>query len=347
MKSETYWPDSPAVWAALLASGLSVLPGLLARLAQGAGWVSVVVALPAAMLLGRAARQGGSPGRYALCPGAWGGALTIIYIMCAVALLSVRLRLGSQRLAVTAQGGAEWWIFLLVLAGCALWIGRGTREAFVRAASVFWSVLLCVLAVVCLLSVLRLRPEFLWPAGTQELPGILAGAACVLGVFGVGAYAAFLLPEQPVGRKVGAGLGGGVQAVAVACVLGSLGPALAGRLSDPWITLARGIGVEGAVRRLDSLVSAAWLLADLAYLGLLLQAGRRLCSRWFGRRERWYVLSATVTAILLALTLLREEETARRVQRWMEPGVGLLVGVVLPLASWGISCVARQKERHI
>ena len=94
------------------------------------------------------------------------------------------------------------------------------------------------------------------------------------------------------------------------------------------------------MRRLESLVSALWLLADLAYLGLVLQAVRRLCARWLGRRERWSAPALLGLAAVLALTVLREEGTARRVQALLLPALGLLVGVGLPLLLWGIYLVA-------
>ncbi len=332
---------SGAVWAALLAPGLSLLPSLLARTAGGAGWLSVVLALPVMALLGARvgvwAREGNGLADQALRRGLWGRVLTIIYIMSAAVLLAVRLRLGAQRLMSVAQEGSALWPYLLVLALGGARLAWGTAGTLLRAAGVFWRILLCVLGALCLLSLLRLRPEFLWPVEWQALPGVLVGTVCVLGVFGAGVYAAFLPADGASPREVGVWLGGGAQALAVLCVLGGLGPALAGRLSDSWLMLARGIGVEGAVRRLEGLVSAVWLLADLAYLGLLVQGVRSLCGRW-GR-----TVAATLPAVglVLSLTLLQETQAARGAQEQLVPILGLLVGVGLPLAARGISCAGK------
>ncbi len=341
MKKQMRWGWPGAVWAALLAPGLSLLPGLLARTAGGAGWLSVVLALPVMALLGARAdvwtREGSGLAAQALRRGLWGRLLTIIYIMSAAVLLAVRLRLGAQRLMSAAQEGNGLWLYLLVLALGGARLAWGTAGMLLRAAGVFWRILLCALGALCLLSLLRLRPEFLWPVEWQALPGVLAGTVSVLGVFGAGVYAAFVPDEGASSRKVGAWLGGGAQALCVLCVLGSLGPALAGRLSDPWLMLARGIGVEGAVRRLEGLVSALWLLADLAYLGLLTQGVRALCPRW----GRTAAVALSAVGLVLSLTLLRQTQTARGVQEQLVPALGLLVGIALPLAVRGISCAGK------
>ena len=266
--------------------------------------------------------------------------------MCAVPLLAIRLRLGAQRLAVTAQEGAGAWMFLLLLAAAAVRLGWGDGSTFLRAAAVFCRILLCALAGVCLLSLFRLKGAFLWPVWTQDAPGVLRGAICALGVFGSGVYAAFLAPDWPGSSRTWLYVGVGAQALAVLCVAGCLGPELAGRLADPWLTLARGAGVNGTVRRLESLVSALWLLADLAYLGLVIQAVRRLCVRWLGRQERWSAPVLLGLAAVLALTVLREEGTARRAQELLVPGLGLLVGVGLPLLLRGIYLVSGSSDER-
>ena len=338
---------SAPVWAALLASGLGVLPGRLARTAGGAGWISVAVLPPALVLLERLVhgRRGHGLAKQVADGGLWGGLLTFIYIICAVPLLAIRLRMGARRLAATAQEGTGVWIFLLLLAVVAVRLGWGDEATFLRAAAVSCRILLCALAGVCLLSLLRLRGGFLWPVWTQDAPGVLRGAIYALGVFGSGVYAVFLPPGRSGTNRTWLYVGVGAQALAVLCVAGCLGPELAGRLADPWLTLARGAGVNGTVRRLESLVSALWLLADLAYLGLLLQAVRRLCARWLGQRERWSASALLGLAAVLALTVLREEDTARRMQELLVPALGLLAGVGLPLLLWGIYLVAEGRGK--
>lgn len=336
---------SAPVWAALLAPGLSVLPGLLARTAGGAGWLSVAI-LPPVLVFAAGlvrGRRGCGLAEQVSRPGLWGGLLTFIYIICAPPLLAVRLRMGAQLLAVTAQEGTGVWFFVLLLTAAAVRSGWGDAGTFLRAAAVVCRILLCALAAVCLLSLFRLRGEYLWPVCTRDVPGVLRGAVCVLGVFGAGVYAAFLAPARSETTGSWLYVGAGAQALAVLCVAGCLGAELAGRLADPWLTLARGVGVNGTVRRLESLVSALWLLADAAYLGLVVQGTRRLCARWLGRREKWSVPALLGMAAVLALTVLREDGVARRVQEQLVPTLGLLAGVGLPLLLWGISCGKKRR----
>lgn len=347
MKQQTNNLWSAPVWAALLASGLSVLPGLLSRTAGSAGWISVAILPPALVIVAKLVRgwRGCGLAEQVSRPGLWGGLLTFIYIMYAVPLLAVRLCMGAQRLGATAQEGAGVWFFLLLLAVAAAWLGWGDGSVLLRAGAVFCRILLCVLGVVCLLSVFRLRGAFLWPVYMQDAPGVLRGAAYALGVFGSGVYVAFFAPDWSGTNRMWLYVGVGAQALAVLCVTGCLGPELAGRLADPWLTLARGVGVNGTVRRLESLVSVLWLLGDLAYLGLVLQGARRLCARWLKQRERWSVPALIGLAAVLALTALREEGVARRVQEQLVPALGLLAGVVLPLLIWVVYLVAESRGK--
>lgn len=336
------------VCVALLAPGLSVLPGLLSRVAGSAGWISVVLALPALLLLGRLVRGQSGTGlaEWIGRKSVWSGVYTFIYIMCAVPLLAVRLGVGARRLASTGQEGIAWWVFVLLLLLSALCVGRGSGAAFLRAAAVVWHVLLWAVVGVCLLAGFRLRGEFLWPVWVEDIPGVLNGAVYALGVFGIGIYGVFLPGEEGRESLSWLWVGVGAQALAVLCVTGCLGADLAGRLTDPWLTLARGVGVRGTVRRLESLVSALWLLADVAYLGLVIHGVRRLSARWLGKRERWSVLLLGAAGVL-ALTLLRDEGVARRAQERLVPAVGLLIGGVLPLLFRGISCAKSKRKRHI
>ena len=64
-------------------------------------------------------------------------------------------------------------------------------------------------------------------------------------------------------------------AISMAAV-GVLGAALASRLSHPFFILLRNISLSRAIERMEALISAVWVLPDLALLAALLILARRL-----------------------------------------------------------------------
>ena len=126
------------------------------------------------------------------------------------------------------------------------------------------------------------------------------------GVLGWGVFAAFLLGR--VGARQRGRAGTGWSGAWGAClllrwrqvvILGNLGPALAGRLDNPFFALAKSVGVEGAFQRVESMVSALWTFADLALGGVLLFALRAMAGRAAAAKQtgnRWLPWGAVLLA---------------------------------------------------
>lgn len=321
-----------AVWAAVLSPAVGILPALTARLGGQGGWLAPLVALPAILLLtrvwGRLAQRKDLPG------GTGGRLLTIIYIMWALALACARLRLSGQRLQFTAQRETHLWFFLPILAGIAAWLVWGKADAFVRAAAVFGRVLTLALVAVLGLTLFQMRPENLFPLWTGDVLPVLKAAVSALGVLCYGVYGAFLWDGAQAGgvkRRVSGGCA--ILAALLLSVLGNMGAELTAALEDPFLTLSKHVGVEGAFQRVESLVSTLWLLGDLALLGLLLWACRRmmraLMPRW---RGRWVAVVGAAAILLGSGLVFRDAISAQRFEYVLAPLGNLVLGVVVPCA---------------
>ncbi len=321
-----------AVWAAVLSPAVGILPALAARFGGQGGWLAPLVVLPALLLLTRV--WGRLAQRKDRMDGAAGRLLTIIYIMWALVLACARLRLSGQRLQFTAQRETRLWFFLPILAAAAAWLAWGKADAFVRAAAVFGRVLTLTLGAVVGLTLFQIRPENLFPLWTGDILPVLRAAVPTLGVLCCGVYGAFLWgggQAEGVKRRVS----GGCVALALLLlsVLGNMGAELAAALEDPFLTLSKHVGVEGAFQRVESLVSTLWLLGDLALLGLLLWACRQmmhgLAPRWRGR----WVAAAGAAAILLGTGLIfRDAILAQRFEYTLAPLGNLVLGGAVPCA---------------
>lgn len=323
-----------AVWAALLSPAVAVLPTLAARLGGSVGWLAPLVALPALLLLVRAWQRMAQRGSLPM-------GLTIIYIMWALLLGAARLRLSVRRLQFTAQRETNVWLFLLAVVAGAVWLVWGDTATFLRAAAVFGRVLTVALAGVLALTLFQVRAEELLPVWTGDVLPVLKAAAAVLGVLCYGVYGAVVWDGTPA-RITGRAMGGcGLLSLLLLSVLGGLGAELTGELEAPFLALSRRVGVTGAFQRVESLISALWLLGDLALLGLLLLACRKLLARWKGHRV---VLGGAAVILLLVGTVFHSAVPAQRFEYLVVPLGNLVLGGVVPCVLLflqkrnGISC---------
>lgn len=293
------------LWTALMAPAAELLPGSVLPMAGQGAWLSALAALPIALgcgwVLYRLGRPGLSRGLLEILGPILGKGVLLLYIMWGEFLLALRLRLCAQRLLSSGERDGSLWFFLPVCALLALWMGRGKLSAFARAGQVFLAALLAAAAVVLSLSLFQVRQENLFPLWVEDVPGILLGALPVSGVLGYGVFAAFLLRDvqqgQGLGRRwtgwtvAGCLLLGAEQLI----VVGSFGPKLAQRLTSPFFTLAKSVGVEGAFQRVESVIGALWTFSDLTLAVLLLMALGRVVQSVFPKVGE----KAAVTGALL------------------------------------------------
>lgn len=336
------------VWAGVMAPAAESLPALLLPDAGKSAWLSVLLAAPLVLaagwlLDGLAGETGLARALVVRLGPAPGRALLLIYIVWGEVLLTLRLRLCAQRLLASGERDGALWFFLFAFAGVLVWMGRKPLAAFARTGQIFLAVLLAAAGAVLLLSLSRARPERLLPLWWE--PGLLQGAAGAGGVMGWGLFAAFLTGQvKDQGERKGwhwLFWGGGgclLLALAQAVILGSLGAELAGRLNNPFFTLAKSIGVEGAFQRVESVISALWTFADLTMGGVLIFAMRAMGEQLFPQRVQGAIPWAAVLAAAAGALALPELGAARS---WSFVPVGnLILGILLPglLWGWGVSC---------
>ena len=115
-------------------------------------------------------------------------------------------------------------------------------------------------------------------------------------------------------------------------VLGNMGAQLAGVVEDPFLTLSKHVGVEGAFQRVESLVSALWLLGDLTLLGLLLRACCALTQNMMPSWEKKRIAPILVGLALLGSGLgFRDALLAQRFEWGVVPWGNLVLGLGVPV----------------
>lgn len=329
------------LWAGSLAPAAELLPTLILPRAGRGSWLAPLAAIPLVLLSGwlvakLAESRGLAPGILQTLGPAAGRGVLLLYMGWFLLLLALRLRLCAQRLQALGQRDGSLWFFLVGTAAVILWMGLGQPDAFARAGQLFLAILLAAGGAVLLLSLSGVEPERILPLGKGELLGGLEGAFPAAGALGWVFCGGFLL-ERHGAKEPGRwywpvwGAGGCLLlALAQGIILGNLGAGLGAQLDAPFFTLAKNVGVEGAFQRVESVVAALWVLADLVLGALLLFGVRAAGGAVFGKkRERW----TAVVGLLPALALAFFGFTGRRGTQWNQTWVplgNLIFGLALP-----------------
>ncbi len=277
------------VTAALLPVMLSLLAPL-SRTAGRLGWLAPVLALPVGLGLCRVWREfaGRSlPGLLEGSFGKWGGRLMeLAYLLWGLLLLSVSARRYAARLLSAVSGENARWLYLAAALALALWLGREDGRVFLRAGRLFSGAVGAAVLLAVALALPALDWKNLWPPAAADWGGLPRAALWTLSLAGYGVYG-LCLPVEEERRWPWALLGCGGFAALLLVTLGTFGPALAGRMEEPFLLLLEGAAAPGVFWRGEAALAAVLILADITLLSLLVRGcgamWRRLIPPWKGR----------------------------------------------------------------
>lgn len=311
--------------------------GLLAPAAAVAGldWRGAVLAVPVVLLAAWCWRRLGD------WTSGWRGLgwklPTLIYIVWLLLFAGTVLAASAERVTAPEGRGVEWVALLVALP--ALWLAVVKPAVFGRAAEIFYLAVGAALVFVLVFGGMQVKLGRL----LEDTEGFWMGFAAAAGVGCCGIVGVLLWDDRGEREKTKWGRWSGALTVALALMsgvtTGVLSPALASEQERPFFVMTVGLGQTA---RVEGLVSASWLLADVTLLGLLLQCGKKL---WRVLGLKWergvpWVLAAAVVGI--ALWFLR----AGRSGAWLRgvvPVLGLLLGGVFPLM--GLLCAKWRKRK--
>ena len=334
------------LWAGLLGPAAELLPGTAAR-AGGVGALGVTAAgagmLASGWALWRLARRSGNLacGIRDAYGGFLGKVILFIYMVWCQIWFAVRLRQSARRLVGGGQHDGAVWFFVIVLGLMALWFARGRLGAFGRAGELMFVCLAVTGGVVLVLALRQVRAENLlaaWNWGLEDGADLIWPGA---GVLGYGLFAGFLMRpknQEQAGRKWVGWTGMGCVALILAQIvaLGTFGPALTGRLDSPFFHLAKGVAVEGAFQRVESVVAAIWTFSDLILLGTILWAVRNIGGTlWPGMPGHSVVTASALVGIVLGIALLGGRLPLPSVPERILTFGSLILGLGVPLLAMG------------
>lgn len=296
------------VFVALLAPA-SALPPLVAA-AGPLSWLAPVIAMPVAALAAWWLDRFNREGLGSRLKGGWGAVLRTLYYIWVTALSALTAGSCVDRLSRTDYLTTPNWLLSLALTLVAAYLSHRDRGPFSRSVEVFYLALLAVLFLFLSLGLVDLDLENLRPTRAVEAKAWLSPLVATLSTLSVGSLVLFLpqpppqtlvspppdppqAPSAPPSRPrfrppalLGWLLGWcGVAAALCLLTLGALGPGLTAQAPLPFFLALQGVGVRGGFQRLEALGTAAWVLSDLALLGLASLAARSIA---YDRRWAFY-----------------------------------------------------------
>ena len=278
----------------LLPALVKLVPGRQAVYAGRGAWLGPLAALgPVLVILwliatvGNALPEGAGLGEfYCLCLGNKLG--RVVCGISGVWLTVVgcfALRFCAERFVSTIYPDTGLGLFFVVLLGMVWWLSRRPLAVTARAGQIFFYGIVVMLALILGLVLGKARLNLLWPVWIEDVPAVCRAGWDVLNAMSVGLGGLFLFSE------IGSRRGGGslvmrwavgwcaVNTLLSVAVLGTFGAQLAGRMSIPFFSLAKEVRPE----RLESLVAAAWVFADVILLSVILRSAHKAFETVLGR----------------------------------------------------------------
>lgn len=342
-------------FAALLSPAIRILPGRTAEIAGEGGWLAAVAALP--VLLGLcwvlfALLRGKGLGQTALevLGPVLGRVVVALYLLWGLFLLAANARLVALRFLTVSYRNAPLPLFLAALLAITFWLTIKPVRVLARAGEVFYLALAIGLGLSLAMGAFQMDPGRILPLWGEDLPAIGAAALPVLGLLGYMVFAAFLgdrVIPRPGGRKKAMGWAVGLcltlTALQAVC-LGNFGPGLSIRMNTPFFMMVKGIGIAGTFQRVESVILALWVLADLALLGLLAAACAAMVRTLLPVQGRKGVaLPLVLLALAGALWLFPDAFFLTRTMERAALAGNLVMGFVLPLALLAIKKLRRME----
>ena len=343
------------LFIALVALGAETLPGI-ARAGAAAWLAPLMAALPALLLLWLAFRRPVKEKRLDFGQGletafgkGLGRGIALLFLMWGLFLLVVNAARCARRLTMAEGTPVFFSAVVLVLA---VWMATGGLPAFVRTCEIFYLAIAAGLVGIVILGGLRVQPEYVFLFSREELAHVPMVALSVLGIVSIGLYGLFFAGSITVRPGDRARVVRWIViwflilALILFLIIGTFGAPLVEETQRPFFQMVAGLGLTGAFQRLEALVSALWMLGDVALLGLLLFGVKRLTAAVSGQQEqRWSVVLAGVMAFVGGEFMAGKKGLLELSQQSLMPLGSLIMGGVLVLVFYWVQHKERGAEK--
>ncbi|MGI5977731.1 MAG: GerAB/ArcD/ProY family transporter [Candidatus Limivicinus sp.] len=342
----------------LLAPALRIVPQSSAEEAGRAGWISVLLSLPPLILyiyflrsfLSRR-QEGEGLGELVLrCLGdKIGRPALIFFALWFLVYGSFMLRSGADRMIASIYPKSSAEFFVITMGISAVIASLGSERTLTRTARLLSPAVHIVLLIMLTAAAFKTESSNLLPLSAADtLPALSASIPC-LGVLVLPLYMSGFLSrlkkeERDSPRPA---LLWAISSVLLlfwlnADIIGSFGPELTVRLSQPFFAMVRNLVFFRQLERVDALVVSLWIFSDFILISVCIYAAQHCLRLAFGRETgfhgeifadmscgRWFIPLCGFIAILGGLFLAPRPQLFRLWSKRLIPSVNLITAFLL------------------
>ena len=328
---------------------IRILPNLSVQMAGKPAWLSpLVAAVPLALYMAlfgallNCRREGeGLPELFSRCIGKVPGKiLTAVFAVYFTLYSGFALRADAERMLSTIyrMGGISFFTVGILIVS--LVIGMGKVRSIARMAQLMTPFLIAILLMLIGFAAIDdLKPEYLLPVTYLDTPEIILGALPVVDVFGVIPYILFLsgYVEKTSNCKGSlmkwSFIALGIIFLVMAVTIGTLSAPLVDTMQYPFFTVVHNIKLFKIIDRIEAIIVATWLAADVLYeSALLMIAGETMRSVFKMKKRSSLVAIAAVIAFIMSFFVSTSAVGMRGLSEWIVPTISsVLVFGIIPI----------------
>lgn len=272
-----------------------------------------------------------------------GKALCLLYGGWLLLLASTVLRFCAERFVSTIYPDSGMSLFFVAILGVTWYLSSKSLETLARTAQIFFFAVAVTLCVVFAMGMGSVRLHNVWPVWVEDIPQSLRASLPVTAALGIGVSSLFFfgqVTDRRGGRRLALGWSAvlwGIMVVMGVEVMGVFGPQVTSRLEIPFFSLAKEVTLGRAAERVEPLVVAMWVFADVILLGVLFKGAQRAFETAVGTEESGIITVMTLI-VLPGAYLVAESSFALETlyDRWLLPGEAVFFyGVPLAAAVVG------------
>lgn len=334
-------------YVGILSPAIRLMPGVPAALAGRGAWLSVLAALVPTLLyiwmigaflknrqegegLGEAVERsvGKTAAKIIL-------ALILLWLLFYTAFI---LRVAASRMLSTVYKSGNITVFAAVTLLAAALVAGGSVKGLARTAEVSVTIIIIVLAAVCLFSLSDFKFENIYPVTYLDLKDVALGAVPVVDVAVAMTYFLFLaghVRKRPGETRTCVRCAAYITLtmfVIVFFTIGAMGAGLAGKLQNSFFVMLRNLVVLRVIERMEAIVIAVWVITDVLFLASLLVIVTELGMKILHTAKRRLLLwiAAGITFVC-ALVMVPNAFALNKLSEGVVPGINMAVLlVVLP-----------------
>lgn len=221
-----------------------------------------------------------------------GKILSVVYIIWLLLCLAVQVRLFAERFATTLLIYAPLDFFIISMLVIVYVMNNIRIEAFGRFSQLFSIVFLIVMGIVTLIIIKEVDINNLLPITTYDIKGVLLSGLEITGLCVFFTYSFFfgekITDKENINKNKKYAVLSAIYIVMIVIIttIGVFGHKVTAEFIQPFLATLKYINIFNSVERIESILVALWVIADVTLICFLLLCTSNLCKNTFKLSNR-------------------------------------------------------------